>query len=270
PVPIGVAGELYVAGAQLARGYVGREALTAERFVANPFEPGLRMYRTGDRAKWTADGQVVFLGRADDQVKIRGYRIEPGEVQRAVAAHPLVNRAAVIAREDAPGDKRLIAYIVPTDSDHSPSELSVSVREFAGRRLPDHMVPATVVVLETLPLTANGKLDHKALPAPDAPASTGSTGPGREPATHEEAVLCEVFAQVLRVEKVGVDDDFFTLGGHSLLATELIIRIRAQLDVDVEIRALFNSPTPEGLAQQLGTEKSSRPALRPMRNREGS
>nr|WP_282698246.1 non-ribosomal peptide synthetase [Streptomyces sp. CC208A] len=245
PVPPGVPGELYIAGTHVARGYTGRPALTAERFVPDPFEgDGSRMYRTGDRVLWTADGELRFLGRADGQIKLRGVRIEPGEVERVLAAHPAVGQALAVVREDRPGDKSLVGYVVPrAGGTVTGAELLAQAR----RLLPEHLVPHTVVVLDALPLTVNGKPDRAALPAPRRPAAPG----GRAPRNAREEVLCALFAEILDVPRVSVDDNFFALGGHSLLGVRLVNRMRGVLGVERTVRDLFRAPTPAGL---LGEE----------------
>jgi amino acid adenylation domain-containing protein len=243
PTPIGVAGELCVAGAGVTRGYLGRPALTADKFVPDPFasKPGARMYRTGDLARWLPDGTIDYLGRIDDQVKIRGYRIELGEIESALSVLDDVHAAVVMAREDVAGDKQLVAYVVT-------SEAVDSLKASLGTKLPEYMVPSAFVVLDALPLTPDGKVDKKALPAPDFTAAAAEYVAPRD--ATEEAVAA-IYRDVLRLERVGVHDDFFALGGHSLRATQVVARIRAALGVELAVRALFEAPTVAKLVERL-------------------
>ncbi|MFJ6462467.1 amino acid adenylation domain-containing protein [Streptomyces sp. NPDC091387] len=260
PVPPGSPGELYIAGTGLARGYHDRAALTSERFVADPFgEPGERMYRTGDLVRQRPDGLIDFLGRTDDQVKIRGYRVELGEISSALSAHPEVAHAAVVVSERA-GTKRLVGYVVPEEGAGTGDALTRRLRGHLKAGLPDYMVPAALVTLETLPLTVNGKLDVRALPAPDL----AGTDTGRAPRTPREETLCALFAEVLGLPagSVGIDSDFFDLGGHSLLATRLVSRARTALDAELAIRDLFEAPTvAELVARATHSDGAARPAL---------
>ncbi|MGH8883170.1 MAG: non-ribosomal peptide synthetase, partial [Stackebrandtia sp.] len=243
PVPVGMPGELYVAGGGLARGYLNRPGLTAQRFAASPFgEPGSRMYRTGDVVRWTADGELAFVGRADEQVKIRGFRVEPGEIETLLRKHPDVGEAVVIARETlpagcGPGFKRLVAYLVPAgDATPVPGEL----RAMVAGSLPDYMVPSAFVVLDSLPLSPNGKLDRRGLPEPrDVTPPRTSVAPR----TSDERIVAQIWAELLGMEEIGVEDDFFELGGDSILSFRALSRIRAAFGVALSARALFDART---------------------------
>ncbi|MCX5401660.1 non-ribosomal peptide synthetase [Streptomyces sp. NBC_00102] len=258
PVPPGAEGELYLAGPGVARGYLGRPGLTATRFLADPFTGGgARMYRTGDLVRRGADGSLHHLARADQQIKLRGHRIEPAEIEAALRADPSVRAACVLVREDLPGDRTLTAYVVPAPGrTPDPGLLAAHV----GRRLPAYMVPAVIQPLDALPLTPNGKLDRHALPAP-----VRRTGPaGRPPRGAHEEILAGLFADVLGVDRVGADDNFFSLGGHSLLATRLVGRVRTALETEADIRTLFENPTVATLAAALrDARRPARPALVP-------
>jgi amino acid adenylation domain-containing protein len=255
PTPLGVPGEAYVGGDGVVRGYLDRPALTAARFVPDPFaaRPGARMYRTGDRLRWKADGTLEFLGRLDEQVKIRGFRIEPGEVESAIAAHPGVREVRVVARRDEPGETRLVAYVV------GEAEMD-GLRAALRGSLPDYMLPAAFVALDRIPLTAVGKLDRKALPAPEFAAGDRYVAP-RTPA---EEMLAGVWAEVLGVGRVGVRERFFDLGGHSLLAMRVVSRIRELFAVELPLRALFESPTVAELAGRVEALRGEAPALPPV------
>ena len=232
----------------MARGYIDRPDLTAERFLADPFfEAGARMYRTGDLARWRSDGSIEFLGRNDDQVKIRGYRIELGEIEARLALHTGIQESLVIAREETSGEKRLVAYLVPRQD----CQVDVgALRRELQAALPDYMIPTAFVTLDRLPLTANGKVDRCALPAPDPAAAVD--GPTHEPPQGDlEEALAAIWAQLLSVERVGRNDDFFAVGGHSLLATQMILRVRDSLFTGVSMKDVFNHPTLKRFAERL-------------------
>jgi amino acid adenylation domain-containing protein len=250
PLPIGVAGELYIGGDGLAREYLYRPDLTAEKFIPNPFGMG-RLYKTGDSARYFADGNIDFLGRLDNQVKLRGFRIELGEIEAVLCQHPNIKEAVAIVREDNPNDRRLVAYIVPSGGDEEGGE---ELREFVRRKLPDYMIPAVFVVLERLPLTPNGKIDRRALPIPIIVADSDNY---IAPRTPQEEVLAAIWREVLNLEVIGIEDNFFGLGGHSLLATQVVSRIREAFKVDIPLRSLFESPTIVKLAEYIDTLRES-------------
>lgn len=268
PVPIGVTGELYVAGAGLARGYLNQPETTAEKFVPDSFasEPGARLYKTGDLARWWPDGTMEFLGRVDHQVKIRGFRVEPGEIEALIEQHASVRKTVVVAREETPGEKRLVAYVVPrtktalaaamgTGSQYAPAPSGQAVplaelRRFLSQKLPDHMIPSAFVILNDLPLTPNGKIDMRALPAP------GQTRPGLEeeyeaPRNCIEEIVVGIWSQVMGVERIGVHDNFFELGGHSLLATQVIAWVREEFQIEIPLRVLFEGATVAHMAEAI-------------------
>ena len=244
PAPIGVAGELYIGGAGVARGYVGQPELTEAAFIDNPFVEGDRVYRTGDRARYLPDGIVEFLGRFDDQVKIRGFRVEPGEVEHALALHPTIHQAAVVALDDGHGDPRLVAYVL---SDELPA--LEELRSFLLKELPEFMVPSLIVPIDVLPMTPSGKIDRLALPDPTTIAQRQTEYVA--PRTTLEEELATMWAEVLGVDRVGVTDDFFALGGHSLLATQVVARVRSGIGVELPLHTLFVSPTVRQLADEV-------------------
>jgi len=247
PVPQGIAGELFIGGVGVARGYLHQPELTQERFVPDPFLEKGRMYKTGDMARWLSDGNVEFIGRNDYQVKIRGFRIELGEIETILGQHQHVKETVVVAREDRPGDKRLVAYVVPDRA--QPPAIS-ELRSLLREKLPAHMVPSAFVWLDALPLTPNGKVDRAALPPPTA-SRLEPEGELVSPRTPTEHRLAAIWADVLRLEQVGVFDDFFDLGGHSLLATQVVSRVRHTFQVELPLRNLFETSTVAGLAQAI-------------------
>jgi amino acid adenylation domain-containing protein len=259
PAPIGVPGELHIGGSCLARGYLNRPELTSERFIPDPFSdaPKARLYKTGDTARWRSDGNIEYVGRIDDQVKIRGFRVEPGEVEATLEEHAALRGVTVVARNDSSGDERLVAYTVPH---RQPAPTVSELRGYLKKRLPEYMVPSAFVTLEALTLTPNGKIDRRALPAPD-PSSFRAETAYAEPRTPEEERLAGIWEEVLGLERVGVHDDFFELGGHSLLATRVVSRVREAFGTELPLRTLFEDPTVAGLAERIEADQGSAPSV---------
>ncbi|HET9786978.1 MAG TPA: non-ribosomal peptide synthetase, partial [Pyrinomonadaceae bacterium] len=251
PVPIGVPGELYIGGAGLARGYLKRPELSASAFVCDPFstDPGARLYKTGDLARYLDDGNIEFLGRVDNQVKLRGFRIELGEIEEVLKQNPQVSEAVVLVREDEPGDRKLVAYVVSNPD--TLKALEADLKTLLSKQLPEYMRPSAFIFLDSLPLTPNGKIDRSALPRPDS-SHRNLNETYVAPRTQVEADLAGIWASVLRRETVGVEDNFFELGGHSLLATQVVSRIREHLKVELPLRKMFESPTVAALAMAVG------------------
>ena len=272
PVPVGVKGELYVGGNGVARGYLNRPGLTAERFLPHPFgeQEGERLYRSGDQARWRQDGGLDYFGRLDQQVKVRGFRVELGEIESALLEQPGVRQAHVVIRQLPGGDQRLVAYVVPAQGTTEEPSFAVTgadhMREALKRRLPDYMVPSAFVLLESLPLTPNGKLDRKALPDPYI--ESRAEVEQRNPESAEEELVSGIFAEVLKLERIGMEQSFFDVGGHSLLATQVISRLRNMFGVELPLRTLFESPTVAGLAERVrqmrGTGQTSSPVPLPV------
>jgi acyl carrier protein len=257
PVPIGVPGELLIGGVGVARGYWQRPELTGERFITDPFVRGARVYRTGDRARYLADGRIEYLGRVDRQVKIRGFRIEPGEIESALVEQNTVREAVVVDREDTPGHRRLVAYLTPRDGARVDSR---DIRKALQTKLPAYMVPFAFVVLDELPLTAHGKIDRNALQAPGAARLEVETT-YEPPRSAVERVLADIWRQVLSVERVGLRDNFFDMGGHSLVAMQMVSRVREEFAIDLPIAAVFSAPTVAGLAESMHQNGANRDTL---------
>ena len=268
PLPVGIAGELYIGGAGLGRGYLHRPELTAKAFVSDPFsvQSGARLYKTGDLARYLEDGNIDYLGRIDNQLKLRGFRIELGEIEEVIKQDPEVSEAVVLVREDEPGDRRLVAYVVSNRDALESEGLEADLKSLLIKQLPEYMRPSAFIFLDALPLTPNGKIDRSALPRPDS-SHRDLKGTYVAPRTPMEAELACIWASVLKRETVGVEDNFFALGGHSLLATQVVSRIREHLKVELPLRKMFESPTVAALATALvefqqGTARGVVPVIR--------